>query len=70
MVWYVACVAVVNIGVGYALATYLSACRRPKPTTSSFIERTSDEPLDDDEYYADDQYDADFDDAELTSTAR
>jgi hypothetical protein len=65
MVWYVAFIAIVNIGLGYALANYLSAVGRRSSSANSLHVSTSDPGLDDDEYYSDEQYDEDLEDAEL-----
>ena len=54
MVWYVALVAVLNIGLGYALAVYVAAARERNLSTDSAAESTSYEEFDDgDEYYSD-----------------
>jgi hypothetical protein len=65
MVWYVAFIAILNIGLGYALANYLSGVCRRNSSTISLRESTSDQDLDDDEYYSDDQYDEDMEVAAL-----
>jgi hypothetical protein len=67
MVWYFAVVAIVNIGLGYALATYLSAVRDRNSSAYSAVKSTSDPVLDDDEYYSDEHYDEDLEAAELAS---
>jgi hypothetical protein len=67
MVWYFAVVAVVNIGLGYALATYLSTVRERNSSVYSAVKSTSDQVLDDDEYYSDEPYDEDLEGAELAS---
>jgi hypothetical protein len=65
MVWYVAFIAVLNIGLGYALANYLSAVRRRNSSANLLDASTSDQVLEDNEYYSDEQYDEDLEDAEL-----
>jgi hypothetical protein len=67
MVWYFAVVAVVNIGLGYALATYFRAVCERNSSVYSAVKSTSDQVLDDDEYYSDEHYDEDLEGAELAS---
>jgi hypothetical protein len=64
MVWYVAFIAILNVGLGYALANYLSGVRHRNSSASSLNETTPDQEPDD-EYYSDDQYDEDYEDADL-----
>ena len=70
MVWYFAFVAVVNIGLGYALATFLRAVRDRNSSVHFAVEATSDQVLDDDEYYSDEQYGEELEGAGLASSAR
>jgi hypothetical protein len=65
MVLYVALVAILNIGLGYALATYLNGARQRNSLTNSAVQYTSDQDLEDDAYYSDEHYDEDVEDAEL-----
>jgi hypothetical protein len=64
MVLYVAMIAIVNIALGYALATYLNAARQRSSLANSVAQQTSDQDFDDD-YYSDEPYEDDLDDAEL-----
>jgi hypothetical protein len=66
MVLYVALVAILNIGLGYALATYLNAARQRNSWASAAAQHTSDQDAEDD-YYSDAHYDDDLEDAELES---
>jgi hypothetical protein len=51
MVWYVALVAIMNLGLGYALAVYLGANRRRDSWRSSVVDSGSVGQLaEDDEY--------------------
>ena len=58
MVWYVALIAVLNIGLGYALAVYFGAGRGRKLSPAALTEASSDDEADGDgdEYYSDDDY--------------
>ena len=64
MVLYVALIAIVNIGLGYALATYVNSARQPSSLANSVAQQASDQDFEDD-YYSDEPYDDDLDDAEL-----
>jgi hypothetical protein len=44
MVWYVALVAIVNLGLGYALAVYLGAGRRRPTATPVDMDTSLDSP--------------------------
>jgi hypothetical protein len=46
MVWYVAIVAIVNLGLGYAVAVYLGAGRNEKQPRQVIEDSEQDESLD------------------------
>jgi hypothetical protein len=49
MVWYVALVAIVNLGLGYAVAVYLGAGRNKKQARPDIEDADQDEALDDED---------------------
>jgi hypothetical protein len=61
MIWYVALVAILNIGLGYALAVYMGAGRVRSPLSYPVADSTTDQDQefdDGDAYYSDDRYDS------------
>ena len=65
MVWYFAVVAIVEYWVGLCPGHLLETVRERNSSVNSAVKSTSDQVLDDDEYYSDEQYDEDLEDAEL-----
>jgi hypothetical protein len=70
MIWYVALVAILNICLGYSLAIYLGSDRgrsqSPYPAADSTANQAP-EFDDGDEYYSEDNYDAEVEDTEYES---
>jgi hypothetical protein len=70
MIWYVALVAILNLGLGYALAVCAGAGRSGNQPVISVADSTADEEQDfndGDEYYSDDHYDSAMEGTEYES---